>query len=367
VRLIEGCEDWIRGCVAVRGPIEVTHERPWATVMRVSLASGYAWFKACAPVEGFEPRMTARLFERWPDRLAEVLAYDEDRGWLLLADAGTPISATGNQPEDWLAVLPRYAELQRGETFHVADHLAHQVPDLRLATLPSRYETLVTSELPLAPDEVGQLRRFGGQFADLCQDLADQVISDTVQHDDLHAWNVYRRHNESRVLDWGDASISHPFVSLVVTFRFLRETNGLSPTDPWFARLRDAYLEPWGHALAQTFALAFHTRVHELAAYALALTAPDDGHVLDLSDVAVVQRQLEMSDDLSAATCDQDLALAEVPIEYSWRVLRELEQWAKLLAITFVQLDGDEPCARLCLVRVSHVLQYEHSTIRYAG
>jgi hypothetical protein len=51
-------------------------------------------------------------------------------------------------------------------------------------------------------------------------------------------------------------SISHPFASLVVTFRFLEEINKLQPDDPWFARLRDAYLEPWGRGLAGTFALA---------------------------------------------------------------------------------------------------------------
>jgi hypothetical protein len=59
------------------------------------------------------------------------------------------------------------------------------------------------------------------------------------------------------VLDWGDASISHPFASLVVTFRFLEERTKLTPDDPWFARLRDAYLEPWGRGLDDAFALAF--------------------------------------------------------------------------------------------------------------
>ena len=58
------------------------------------------------------------------------------------------------------------------------------------------------------------------------------------------------------MLDWGDSSISHPFFSLVETFRFLEGINKLPPADPWFARLRDAYLEPWGGALAETFALA---------------------------------------------------------------------------------------------------------------
>ena len=86
-----------------------------------------------------------------PARVAEVLGHDEERAWLLLADAGTPIGVVGNPPEAWLVALPLYA---------------------------------------------------------------------------------------------------------------------LPPTDPWFARLRDAYLEPWGRGLADTFALAIrvgtfaHTFAH---------------------------------------------------------------------------------------------------------
>ena len=68
--------------------------------------------------------------------------------------------------------------------------------------------------------------------------------------------NVYAQGEQLRVLDWGDSSISHPFASLVVTFRFLEEVTKLPPGDPWFARLRDAYLEPWGRGLEGVFALA---------------------------------------------------------------------------------------------------------------
>jgi hypothetical protein len=63
-----------------------------------------------------------------------------------------------------------------------------------------------------------------------------------------------------RLLDWGVASISHPFMSLVVTFRFLEETNKLAPNDSWFARLRDAYLEPWGRGLEDAFTLRLRSR-----------------------------------------------------------------------------------------------------------
>jgi phosphotransferase family enzyme len=249
-------EDWIRAHVEPVGAIETAHERPWATVLRVPLADSVAWFKACAPVQAFEPRLTAGLFARWPDRVAEVLGHDEEQAWLLLADAGTPIRVFGNPPEAWLVALPLYAELQRGEAAYTHEHLAHHVPDLQLATLPAHYEDLLRHDLPLESDEIRRLREFAPRFAELCGELAAHDLPETVQHDDLHHANVYAKGERLRLLDWGDASISHPFASLVVTFRFLEEINKLTSADPWFTRLRDAYLEPWGRGLAGAFALA---------------------------------------------------------------------------------------------------------------
>jgi hypothetical protein len=249
-------EDWIRSRVDPVRNIEPVHVRPWATVLRVELADRIVWFKACAPVQAFEPHLTAELCARWPDRVSEVIAHDESRGWLLLADAGTPVDALGNPPEAWLAALPLYAELQRGEAAYAHEHLAHGVPDLRLATLPERYDELLRLDLPISHEEIDQLRRFAPRFAELCDELAAHDVPETIQHDDLHHANLYERDSRLRMLDWGDASISHPFASLVVTFRFLEERTGLAPTDPWFARLRDAYLEPWRGNLRDTFALA---------------------------------------------------------------------------------------------------------------
>jgi hypothetical protein len=246
----------MRARVEPVGAIETAHERPCATVLRVPAADGVAWFKACAPVQSFEPRLTAELFARWPDRVPEVLGHDEKQPWLLLADAGTPIGAFGNPPEAWLAVLPLYAELQRGEAAHMDEHLGHGVPDLRIATMTRRYEELLQHELPLETEEIEQLRDFAPRFAEFCGELAAHDLPETVQHDDLHHAKVYAQGERLRVLDWGDSSISHPFFSLVETFRFLEGINTLPPTDPWFARLRDAYLKPWGGDLADTFALA---------------------------------------------------------------------------------------------------------------
>jgi hypothetical protein len=107
-------EDWIRTYIEPVSPIRAEHQRPWATVLRVPIAEGVAWFKACGPAS------RARL----------------------------------------------------------------------------------------------------GRFVDLA-----------------------------------------PVRVAVVTFRFLEEVTKLHPDDPWFARLRDAYLEPWGRGLEGVFALAMRVGI----------------------------------------------------------------------------------------------------------
>ena len=235
---------------------EITHERPWSTVLRVPVDGGVVWFKECNAVQRFEPRLSATLAERAPDLVAAVLGHDEERAWILFEDAGLPIAVSGNPPEAWLEVLPRYAELQRAETVHVDDHVQHGVPDLRLPALPGRYDDMLSRDLPIGPDEVECLRRFGQAFAELCDELAAHGVPPSIQHDDLHMANVYDDAGRLRILDWGDSSVAHPFFSLVVPFRFLEEQNGLDPNDPWFDRLRAAYLEPWGVGLDSALRLA---------------------------------------------------------------------------------------------------------------
>src|SRR5580765_684529 len=249
-------ESWIRSCVGPVRSIEVAHERPWATVSRVLTDDGTLWFKACGPVQAFEPRLTAVLSARWTDLAVAVVDHDDARGCLLLRDAGEPVETLGNPPEAWLAVLAAYAELQRDEAQRAREHLAAGVPDLGVEALPDRLEQLLRRDLPLTGREREQLRSLAPRFADLCRELAARGVPETIQHDDLHHRNLFVREGMYRALDWGDSSISHPFASLVVTFRFLETLNGLRPGDRWFERLSAAYLEPWGRGHEETLALA---------------------------------------------------------------------------------------------------------------
>ena len=188
--------------------------------------------------------------------MANVLAHDEVRSWLLTVDAGPPIEWSDDALARWLDVLPRYAELQIGEAEHAADHLGHGVPDLRLGSLGDRLGAMLAGDPPLERDEVRALRAFEPRFTELCAELARMQPVATVQHDDLHGRSVHDDGDHRRVMDWGDASIGQPFFSLVRLDLSLTETVGTATRDRWFPRLRDAYLEPWGRGVHQAFDLA---------------------------------------------------------------------------------------------------------------
>ncbi len=130
------------------------------------------------------------------------------------------------------------------------------MPQLPWNELPRSFAAMVARDLPLEREELTAARRLGPRVETLLDELAAVPIPDTLDHADLHHRSVFSRDGRLRILDWGDASVSHPFFSLVATFHWLREANGLAPDDPWFERLRDAYLEPWGSGLVPVFDVA---------------------------------------------------------------------------------------------------------------
>jgi len=271
---------WVRSRIPGAGALRHVQTEPWAVVHRAETEGGPVWFKACAPHQAFEVPLTASLSERWPRVAPEVLAYDLERRWLLMADGGEPLRVLGNPPERWLEILPEYARLQIGEIGRVPEHLARGVPDLRPERLPARYDDLLAAELPVDVTERAALDAFRPRLRELCEELDGAGVGPSVQHDDLHMNNVYLKDGSLKILDWGDASIGHPFFSLFETFRFLGSVNGLAPDDAWFARLRDAYLAPWGSP-RETFELAMR-----LAGLARAIAWLDQREALLESDRA---------------------------------------------------------------------------------
>ena len=272
-------EAWVRAqlapSIAMTGPLEPHLVRAWSAVLRVPTTDGAYWFKALAPGSAYEPRVVQLLTEWDAPAVLRPFALDVDAAWLLSRDGGLRLREVIEADRDlthWERVLRAYAELQRSVETLADELLAAGLPDHR----PDRMPT-VLGDLLASPDDLllgrpdgltaevhERLQALQPDYSRWCAELAATGVAPTVQHDDLHDANVFVDGTRYTVFDWGDASLGHPFTSLLVTFRTLADKFGLERGGPELRRLRAVYLEAWAEvaepaALERAVELAVRT------------------------------------------------------------------------------------------------------------
>jgi hypothetical protein len=235
----------------VVGAIEQSHVRPWSTVFRARSDRGDVYLKLCGPSQAHEPALTALLARSAGGLVPDVIAVHPREPWMLLADGGRKVGEvlSGSALLDaWAALLPRYAELQRALLGHEADVLGCGTPDHRLERLVADLR-LAMEDDPLlgvaAPRERERLRPLLPGITGRCAELASIGIGPTIQHDDLHDSNVLTDGSRAVIFDWGDASLTHPFLSLGVLLDAAAHRAGLDQRDAPILRLRTAFLVAW--------------------------------------------------------------------------------------------------------------------------
>jgi len=237
--------------ITVIGPVTQPHIRPWSTALSVATDAGPVWFKAAGPGNTHEAALVEAM-ARWRiPGILEPLAVETERGWLLLPDGGTrlcDVTHGGPDLEHWQRILPEWASTQRRLASHSHELIAVGVPDLRPPELPARFAALCDDpEVLLSADDRARLRALLPTYAGWCTELDSFGIAASLQHDDLHDGNVFVGEGGDRIFDWGDASVAHPFGTLLVTLRSIVSRGLGDDGDATRAldRLRDAYLEPW--------------------------------------------------------------------------------------------------------------------------
>jgi hypothetical protein len=239
----------------VAGATEVVHDRPWSQVVRIPTDKETFFAKVVFRALRHEVPVTAALAGWAPELVTPVVAMDVERHFMLMGDAGERLRAVFERDRDikhWRGILPRYAEVQLRAAPYAHLLVGLGAPDRRVAALPAAFEqVLAGDELltiagshSLTEPELSELRSLTPQVREWCDELAG-TVPETIQHDDLHDGQVFIKDGVARILDWGDANVSHPFFSLVVFERSLIYGFDLPPDAPALLRLRDEYLEPF--------------------------------------------------------------------------------------------------------------------------
>jgi hypothetical protein len=251
-RWLGEAHEWIHTEVArlglgAVGAIDQHHVQPWSTVMRVPTGSGDVYFKANTAALQHEAAAVTLIAAQRPDCVPPLLAVDLERGWMLMADAGDRLRETVERERDlscWLDILPLYAGLQIDLADHADELVAVGVPDLRLSTLPSSFQTMLDELAGLPADDLRRLEESVSRVEQMCDELAGYGLPETIQHDDFHDGQVFVRDGRYLLLDWGDACVSHPFFTLSVTLEGTLAWGLDDIQDSVDVRpFRDAYLE----------------------------------------------------------------------------------------------------------------------------
>jgi hypothetical protein len=246
------------GGVRATAPLVRDRVRFWSVVARVETDAGRVWVKENAPSQAFEAALVEAVDALVPDAVATPLAVDRDRGWLATADLGLPMWHGEQTPplDDWVAVLQAWAAVQHRVAEHADAMLATGVPVFpeRPAEVVSWVEHLVDTSraLPDADprrlDDAETAAVVDGlpRLRDAAQRLAASGIPPSLQHNDLHLGNAFRRHGGAiAFIDLGDALWTHPLTAARIPVWIVRNRLGLAPEGPELRRAVDAYLEPW--------------------------------------------------------------------------------------------------------------------------
>lgn len=231
---------------------EVIRETPWSKVVREG--EGARYVKTVAPPLGHEIRLHQSLAHRHPNLVPAPLAVYEEANQFILPDLGPMLRDSAITMADWEALLPLYALLQREEADYLEEHLALGVPDRRPQAL---------------------LRLFPG--LDGLETLVEQVgtgpVPLSLNHGDLHDGNIFRGGESGyQILDWGDASIGHPFCSLRTAMVSMEFRFQLDENDPELDRLRSIYLNEWTHLAPLADLQALERKIRPLASLTSALS-----------------------------------------------------------------------------------------------
>lgn len=254
-------DEWIRAGLArhglrPHGEIEEIKRRSWSLVLRVPAEPDQVWFKAGGPGCLYEAGLVAALADWAPRSVLPPLAVDRERGWLLLPDGGPilrTIVAEADDQAHWERLLPRYGQLQRDLAGRVDEMLELGVPDVRPPAVPGALASLLADTGALRLDQEDgmtsadreRLLRMRPEIAGWAARLDEYGIPPSLNHDDFHDGNVFLRDGQYVFFDWGDASVAHPFASLLVTLNSIAYFRQLPAGSAELVRMRDAYLEPW--------------------------------------------------------------------------------------------------------------------------
>lgn len=213
------------------------------------------WLKAILGPGECELPVTQALVSLYPQALPVVLSVNQEWGAWLMADAGKPL-AEGSDLAILQQAVGTMAELQRHTVGYTNLLLDLGGLDRSPRVLQSRCEELFVhmEEAMAQPTSVKaprltpkRLRQMERLAEDVCLRLDDLVIPDAIVHGDMNRGNLVYDGCQCRFIDWREAYIGNPFVTL--EHLLLLSTSGAQDRET--SSLKETYVQVWSDLIPE--------------------------------------------------------------------------------------------------------------------
>lgn len=221
--------------------------------VHVNTDAGKLFFKALAPGQLFEARMTSSAASLVPDQLVMPLAIDPERGWMLSPDYGSTVDSLAATPELWARALSSLGRLQRDLMPYEQTLFDAGLQVMEPQWMPEEFNNALMlhaslpSDHPLSIPARDADHAFGA-FADIelaCQQLSAGPVPLTLEHGSFDLSRAFVPTDESaaaRLLNLSDAHWAHPFASLARPIERMRIDFRAESDDPRIMQAIGAYL-----------------------------------------------------------------------------------------------------------------------------
>ena len=282
--------EWVEAVIEplgfhLNGSVRQLNASPSFSLVRFETDGPALWFKAVGEPNQKEFLITCTLAQLFPNYIPVVLAArPEWNGWLTREAAGKLLGEVGEDAL-WQRAAGALAELQSDSIDHGARILGAGARDLGAAELSKFIQPLMESmaelmerQTKVPPATLGRDELF--LLGDRIQSALDAQealgIPETLGHLDLNPGNLVVSPSRCRFLDWAEAYVGNPFLSLEYLLEHLRRTNRTDSAVE--TKLVESYCARWKHvvppaAVAEALALAPLLAVF---AYAAASNAWED-------------------------------------------------------------------------------------------
>jgi thiamine kinase-like enzyme len=181
------------------------------------------WLKAVGRPNIHEFRIVSTLTTLFPSFLPSIVAsLPERNAWLMEEVDGTSPNADSDFTT-WRTIAVRLAELQIASLREVPRLISAGCRDIRVSSLLNSTDEFFAImdklmkqqvKIPpsiLTPDELFDLKE---RIKDILSPLAANGIPDTLNHLDLNPGNIFVTGEHCTFIDWAEAAIGHPFLTL---------------------------------------------------------------------------------------------------------------------------------------------------------